>query len=163
MAFRVHSGTSAPQGWFQTRGWLRVSACCSAKGGVECHLSEDMEGIPGELAPTATVIFPSSQRGGCGIDKKSRSHRSAADGVARSASPIGRSLNGRSARCLGLKISAELTPPSAPQPAGCRRRHPSSARRGMPLGVKSCQKTRKQQSCHNRHIIAGQRCFERLP
>src|SRR5437870_5304221 len=29
----------------------------------------------------------SQRRGGCGIKKKSRSHRSAADGVARSASP----------------------------------------------------------------------------
>src|SRR6267143_384954 len=38
--------------------------------------------------------FPSSQRrGGCGINKKSRSHRSAADGVV--------SL----AKCSGLKIS----------------------------------------------------------
>src|SRR6184192_883940 len=36
-----------------------------------------------------------------------------ADGVARSASPIGRSLKKRSAKSLGLKSFAELTIPSA--------------------------------------------------
>src|SRR5437667_10736989 len=36
-----------------------------------------------------------------------------ADGVARSASPIGRSLKKRSAKSLGLKSFAELTTPSA--------------------------------------------------
>src|SRR5207249_4139407 len=47
--------------------------------------------------------FPSSQRrGGCGINRKSRSHRSAADGV------VG------SARLFRLQNFAELTTPSAP-------------------------------------------------
>jgi hypothetical protein len=48
-------------------------------------------------------IFPSlKRRGGCGIEKKSRSHRSAADGVV------------SSAKSLGLNDFAELTTPSAP-------------------------------------------------
>src|SRR5262245_24452601 len=47
-------------------------------------------------------IFPSlKRRGGCGVNKKSRSHRSAADGVV------------RPAKSLGLKNFAELTTPSA--------------------------------------------------
>src|SRR5438477_7639534 len=52
-----------------------------------------------------------------GVDARSRKCREAtlvrADGVARSASPIGRSLKKRSAKSLGLKSFAELTTPSA--------------------------------------------------
>src|SRR5205807_4098305 len=52
-----------------------------------------------------------------GVDARSRKCREAtlvrADGVARSASPIGRSLKRRSAKSLGLKSFAELTTPSA--------------------------------------------------
>src|SRR5437016_14618123 len=52
-----------------------------------------------------------------GVDERSRKCREAtlvrADGVARSASPIGRSLKKRSAKSLGLKSFAELTTPSA--------------------------------------------------
>src|SRR5439155_17827456 len=52
-----------------------------------------------------------------GVDARSRKCREAtlvrADGVARSASPIGRSLKKRSAKSLGLKSFDELTPPSA--------------------------------------------------
>jgi hypothetical protein len=49
------------------------------------------------------AIFPSlKRRGGCGINKKLRSHRSAADGVV------------RSANCSGLNNFAELTTPAAP-------------------------------------------------
>src|SRR6267143_5036951 len=77
--------------------------------------------------------FPSSQRrGGRGINQKSRSHRSAVAGVARSASAIarslkrGRSLNTRSASPIGRSLKrslakmfrpedfAELTTPAAP-------------------------------------------------
>src|SRR5438876_2122784 len=51
------------------------------------------------------------------MDARSRKCREAtlvrADGVARSASPIGRSLKRRSAKSLGLKSFAELTTPSA--------------------------------------------------
>src|SRR5262245_43203407 len=47
--------------------------------------------------------FPSlKRRGGCGVNKKSRSHRSAADGVV------------RPAKSFGLKSFAELTTSSAP-------------------------------------------------
>jgi hypothetical protein len=49
------------------------------------------------------AIFPSlKRRGGCGINKKLRSHRSAADGVV------------SSANCSGLNKLAELTTPAAP-------------------------------------------------
>src|SRR5438094_4588083 len=52
-----------------------------------------------------------------GVDARSRKCREAtlvrADGVARSASPIGRSLKKRSAKSLGLKSFADLTTPSA--------------------------------------------------
>src|SRR5215471_8426721 len=48
------------------------------------------------------AIFPSlKRRGGCGINKKMRSHRSAADGVVRPAKPS------------GLYTFAALTTPSA--------------------------------------------------
>src|SRR5437879_11452716 len=61
------------------------------------------------------ALFPSLQRrGGCAIKKMSRSNLSSRRrGVARSASPIGRSLKKRSAKSLGLKSFAELTTPSA--------------------------------------------------
>src|SRR5438067_3369215 len=59
------------------------------------------------------ALFPSLKR----VDARSRKCREAtlvrADGVARSASPIGRSLKKRSAKSLGLKSFAELTTPSA--------------------------------------------------
>jgi hypothetical protein len=49
------------------------------------------------------TLFPSlKRRGGCGINQKSRSHRSAADGVV------------SSAKSSGLKVPAELTTPPAP-------------------------------------------------
>src|SRR5438445_3772894 len=60
------------------------------------------------------ALFPSLKRR---VDARSRKCREAtlvrADGVARSASPIGRSLKKRSAKSLGLKSFAELTTPSA--------------------------------------------------
>src|SRR3954468_4478882 len=60
-------------------------------------------------------IFPSlKRRAGCGINETVRSHRSAADGVARSASPIGRSINRSLAKASGLNNFAELTTPAAP-------------------------------------------------
>src|SRR5437879_13415528 len=52
-----------------------------------------------------------------GVDARSRKYREAtlvrADGVARSASPIGRSLKRSPAKSLGLRSFAELTTPSA--------------------------------------------------
>src|SRR2546426_9387036 len=66
-------------------------------------------------------VFPSSQRrGGCA---------EGADGVARSASPIGRSLNRRPAKRFG-----RTDHPGAPASIKLSR-HPSSARRGMRSGV----------------------------
>src|ERR1043166_4519063 len=60
------------------------------------------------------ALFPSLKGG---VDARSRKCREAtlvrADGVARSASPIGRSLKKSSAKSLGLKSFAELTTPSA--------------------------------------------------
>src|SRR6266516_533167 len=52
----------------------------------------------------SSMLLPSQRRGGCAIRKMTRSHRQlnrswrGADGVARSASPIGRSLSKRPAR-----------------------------------------------------------------
>jgi len=60
------------------------------------------EGV-NELANLEFGAFPSlKRRGGCGINKKLQSYRSAADGVV------------SSANCPGLNDFAELTTPAAP-------------------------------------------------
>src|SRR5438876_210676 len=59
------------------------------------------------------ALFPLKRRGGCAIKKCREATLVRADGVERSASPIGRSLKKRSAKSLGLKSFAELTTPSA--------------------------------------------------
>src|SRR5438105_13911330 len=60
------------------------------------------------------ALFPSlKRRGGCAIKKCREATLVRADGVARSASPIGRSLKRSPAKSSGLKSFAELTTPSA--------------------------------------------------
>src|SRR6266581_6270029 len=61
------------------------------------------------------AIFPSlKRRGGCGINKKLRSHRRAADGREARARQREAVIVVRSANCSGLNNFAELTTPAAP-------------------------------------------------
>jgi hypothetical protein len=82
--------------------------------GFEMQDSSDFHFPLSRLPDSSSMLLPLQRRGGCGINQKSRSLRSAADGVARSASPIGRSLKKSSERYSGLNVPAELTTPSAP-------------------------------------------------
>src|SRR5262249_11422276 len=59
-------------------------------------------------------LFPSSARRGGHTINKMDPFRNGAASVARSGSPIGRSLNGSSAKLLRPEDFAELTTPSAP-------------------------------------------------
>ena len=75
------------------------------------------------------ATFPSSQRGGCAREARARQGEASikgVDGVARSASPIGRSLSRRSPH----HFFAELTTPARQLLLSCRAVPPLRALRG---------------------------------